>query len=88
MKQKIKKGDHLHIFANETLYRSTDLVVGEDINLEEAEYFIDLIGESSEFNTDDNGYDELQSIIEDIKNVYDSDGYTNVNYEIIEDADR
>ena len=92
MKQIIKEGDILSISAQERLYKSVSLIIGDDITIEDAEYFVELLEQSEEINMHDNGYDELQEILDD-STICDSDGYENIDFELIqrieeEDVDR
>ena len=92
MKQVIKEGDLLRISAQERLYKSVSLIIGDDITIEDAEYFVELLEQSEEISMDNNGYDELQEVLND-DTILSSDGYENIDFELIqrieeEDVDR
>jgi len=92
MKQVMKEGDTLRISAQERLYKTVSLIIGDDITIEDAEYFVELLEQSEEISMDDNGYDELQEVLDD-DTIFSSDGYENIDFELIqkieeEDVDR
>ena len=92
MKQIIKEGYILSISAQERLYKSVSLIIGDDITIEDAEYFVELLEQSEEISMDNNGYDELQEVLND-DTILSSDGYENIDFELIqrieeEDVDR
>jgi len=92
MKQVMKEGDTLRISAQERLYKTVSLIIGDDITIEDAEYFVELLEQLEEISMDDNGYDELQEVLDD-DTIFSSDGYENIDFELIqkieeEDVDR
>lgn len=81
-KEQLKEGDSLTIRVKETVIREAELIIGEDIDIEDAEDLINLMVDSDEFTDLDNGYEDLNYIIGDDSCIIESLGYYDVEYAI------
>lgn len=78
----IKEGQIMSICVTEEVIRKVELIIGEDIDLEDAIELAELMNGSDEFRDYEPGYDLLQSLIGDDDSIFDTHGYEVLDFEI------